>query len=116
MRMSVELILNRSRDEVWRAFDNAANMTKWQPTLKSFEPQSGTPGQVGAVSKLTYDENGRQVVLTETVTLRRQPEVLAGTYDSGMAVNTIHNAFTELTPATTKWVMDCEFRFRGFFR
>ena len=116
MRVSFEVILNKSRDSVWKAFDNPTNMKKWQPTLKSFEPVSGTPGQAGAVSRLTYDERGRTIVLTETITLRRQPEAFAGTYDSGMAINILHNAFTEVGPSQTKWVMESEFRFRGFWR
>jgi len=70
MKFQYEAVINRSRDEVWKLFDNPDNMKKWQPTLKKFEPQSGKPGQVGAVSKLTYEENGRAIVLIETISRR----------------------------------------------
>jgi len=116
MRVSFEVVLQKGRDEVWKAFDSTSNMKKWQPTLRSFEPVSGTPGQVGAVSRLTYDERGRAMVLTETITLRRHPDAFAGTYESGPAVNSIHNTFAVLSPGSTKWTMESEFCFRGFFK
>lgn len=116
MRMTVEVTLDKNRQEVWKAFDSTANMRKWQPTLKSFERVSGTPGQVGAVSRLTYDERGRSIVLTETITLRQELVAFAGTYDSGHAVNTVQNSFTEVAPGRTKWVMEADFLFRGFFK
>ncbi len=76
--------------------DNVENMKEWQPSLKSFEHQSGEPGQVGAVSKLTYNENGREIVLTETITGRKEPEEFSGTYDNPVARNRVKNTFVEL--------------------
>ena len=108
--------LGRSRDAVWRAFDNPENLKRWQPTLESFEPVSGTPGQAGAVSRLRYREGKRAVVLSETITLRREPEEFAGTYDSGMGENTVHNRFEVMGPETTLWVVHTDFRFRGIWR
>ena len=116
MKMAIELMLDKGRQEVWKAFDNPDNMKKWQPTLKSFEPVSGIPGQVGAVSRLTYDEGGRSVVLTETITLRQEMVAFAGTYDSGQAVNTVQSSFAEVVPGRTQWVMEAEFLCRGFFK
>jgi carbon monoxide dehydrogenase subunit G len=72
MNFKSEIVINRNREDVWKLFDNTDNMKKWQPTLKKFEPQSGKPGQVGAVSKLTYEENGREIVLIETITSRNE--------------------------------------------
>ena len=116
MHLSFEFVLERNRAAVWKAFDNPDNMKKWQPTLVSFEPVSGTPGQPGAVSRLTYREGKRTMVLTETITLRREPEEFAGTYDSGMAVNAIHNRFEAAGPDQTRWIMTADFQFRGFWR
>ena len=116
MRFSFEIPLDRSREAVWKAFDNPDNMKTWQPTLVSFEPVSGTPGQPGAVSRLTYREGKRTMVLTETITLRREPDEFAGTYDSGMAVNAIHNRFEEAGPGQTRWIMTADFQFRGIWR
>jgi hypothetical protein len=116
MKFKYEAVINRSRAEVWKLFDNVDNMKKWQPTLKKFEPQSGMSGQVGAVSKLTYEENGRAVVLIETITSRNAPEEFSGTYSNPMALNSIQNHFIALDANRTKWVMDCEFKLHGFWK
>ncbi len=116
MKFNYEVAINRSRDEVWKLFDNPDNMKKWQPALKKFEPQSGKPGQVGAVSKLTYEENGREIVLIETISSRNEPNEFSGTYTNPMATNSIKNEFAALEANRTKWVMDCEFIFHGFWK
>jgi hypothetical protein len=65
------------------------------------------------VSKLTYREGGRTVVLTETITRRSEPDEFAGTYDSGMALNVIRNRFEEAGPGRTRWLVSADFSFRG---
>ena len=67
MRFNIDLLINKPRAAVWKAFDNPETMKKWQKTLISFEPVSGIPGQPGTVSKLTYKEDEREFALTETV-------------------------------------------------
>jgi len=116
MRFVFELILERDRQTAWRAFDSPANLGRWQNTLKSVELVSGTQGQVGAVSKLTYVERGRESVLTETVSVRREPAEFGGIYDSGMAVNAIMIRFEPIEPQRTRWTVESELRFRGFGR
>ena len=68
MKFKLELPINKSCVEVWKAFDNVENMKKWQPSLVSFEPVRAIPGQPGAVSKLTYSEGGREFALIEKIT------------------------------------------------
>jgi hypothetical protein len=116
MHFSFSYTLDRSQADVWRAFDSVDNMKRWQPTLVAFDRLSGIPGQPGAVSKLTYEENGRTVILTETITLRREPEEFAGRYDSAMATNAIHNRFERLGPTQTRWAITADFEFRGLWR
>jgi len=114
MKIKLELPINKSRAEVWKAFDNAENMKKWQPTLVSFEPVSGTPGQHGAVAKLTYKEGNRDMVLIEKITLRDEPKQFDGVYENEFADNTIKNTFTEQGKDQTLWVMETEFIFKTF--
>lgn len=113
MKYSVEIMLNRSRAEVWAAFDNADNMKKWQPGLISFEPLSGTPGQPGAVSKLVYDEDGRRIEMIETITHRAEPAEFDGSYEAPGVYNLNRNRFHEVGPQQTRWVQETEFRFKG---
>jgi len=115
MRFSHEVVINKSREEVWKLFDNPDNMNKWQPTLKSFEHQSGEQGQAGATSKLTYDENGRKIVLIETIKSRNYPEEFSGSYSSSHGDNHLTNRFIALEDGATKWTMDCEFIVHSLF-
>lgn len=111
MEFSHEVVINKDREEVWKIFDNPDNLKKWQPTLKSFEPQSGQPGQVGATSKLIYEENGREIVLTETIKSRDYPQEFSGSYSSSHATNNLTNKFLTLDDGAMKWVMN---RFKEF--
>lgn len=116
LRFTQEIVLDRPIEAVWRAFDNPENLKVWQPTLVSFEPVSGTPGQPGAVSRLTYQEGKRIIVLMETVTDRQQPNLFAGTYDSGMGLNNITARFSPQGDGATLWRMEGEFISRGIWK
>jgi hypothetical protein len=112
MKFRLELPINKPRAEVWRAFDNPQNMNKWQRSLISFETLSGTQGQPGAVSKLTFEERGRQFELIERVTHRDEPNRLDGVYENNFADNIVRNTFIEKGKDQTLWVVETEFRFK----
>lgn len=112
MKFKLELPINKPRAEVWKAFDNIENMKKWQPSLVSLEPISGTPGQPGAVSKLTYNEGGREFALIEKITHRDEPNAFDGVYENNFADNTVRNKFIEQGKEKTLWVMETEFAFK----
>jgi uncharacterized protein YndB with AHSA1/START domain len=95
MKLKYETVIDASLDTVWAAFDNPDNMTRWQHNLESFTHVSGEAGQPGAVSELVFDEKGRKVVLTETITERRQPD-----FDEN----------------STRWTAWCNFTFRGVMK
>jgi len=112
VKFKLELPLDKSRAEVWKAFDNPENMKKWQTTLISFERVSGTPGQPGAVSKLMFEENGRTFSLTERVTYRAELNRLDGVYENNFADNIVRNTFIEQGKDQTLWVLETEFAFK----
>ncbi|MBL8849347.1 MAG: SRPBCC family protein [Planctomycetaceae bacterium] len=101
------------RESAWRAFDNPANLFKWQQGLVSYDHVSGPPGQVGSVSELLHREGGHEVKLVETVTIRREPEELAGTYDSSHGRTTMVNHFAELSPGRTLWTVEVQVQLSG---
>lgn len=113
MKFTIDMTINKGRSSVWKAFDNPRNMKRWQPTLESFEPQKGTPGHIGAISKLTYREDGRTMTLYETITDRSEPNEFAGTYTTNGVVNQLRNRFEELNAQQTRWTLDAEVRFSG---
>ncbi len=116
MKTRNEITIDADRATVWREFDNPDNLGKWQPTLRSFTHQSGAAGEPGAVSELVYDENGREVAMTETMTEKREPDFMAGVYDSAWSKVTIVNHFEAMGDNQTRWVIYANHRFKGFFR
>ena len=78
----------------------------------SFASISGTPGQPGAVSKLTYEESGREFSLIEKITHRDEPHRFDGIYENNFANNIIRNRFIELSEDQTLWVTETEFKFK----
>lgn len=112
MKFKLELLINRPRAELWKIFDNAENMSKWQPTLTGRELVSGTPGQPGAISKLTYEEGGREFVLMEEIIHRDEPNRFDGMYKNNFADNTIQNTFIEQSQEQTLWVVETKFKFK----
>ena len=112
MKFKLELSLDRTRGEVWKAFDNPENIKVWQPSLISFERISGTQGQPGAVSKLTYREKDREFSLIEKVTLRDEPQRLDGVYENNFADNIVRNTFVEQGDDATLWIVETEFNFK----
>ena len=112
MKFKLELPIHKPRAEVWRAFDNVENMKKWQPTLMKFEPVSGTPGQPGAISKLTYEEGKREFTLIEKITHRDEPNSFEGIYENNFADNIVQNKFIEAGETQTRWVVETEFKFK----
>lgn len=112
MKFTLELPIKKPCAEVWKAFDNPQNMNKWQPSLISFQTISGTQGQPGAVSKLTFEERGRQFELIERVTHRAEPNRLDGVYENNFADNIVRNTFIEKGKDQTLWVVETEFKFK----
>lgn len=116
MRLVIDTLLERPREVVWRAFDDPDNLPKWQPSLVRIERRKGSPGQVGAESRLFFAGDGPDFSLTETVTGRREPEELLASYDSGHTHNTVHHRFFDLGDGRTRWLVEAEFHFKGFLR
>lgn len=116
MKHKTEIVIDASRAIVWRLFDDPDRLMQWQPALKSFTHKSGKPGQPDAISELVYDENGRDVIMTETITARREPDFLGGTYESKWGTVIIFNRFEATEDGKTRWIVNTNYSFRGFMK
>ena len=112
MKFALELPIQKSRDEVWKAFDNPENTKIWQPSLVNFETSSGIQGQPEAVSKLTYKEGKREFSLIEKVTHRAEPDRFDVVYENEFADNSVKNTFVIVNDNETLWRMEVEFKFK----
>jgi uncharacterized protein YndB with AHSA1/START domain len=114
MKFKLELTINKPRSKVWDLFTTPENMDKWQPSLTNIELMNGTPGQAGAVSKLTYKENEREFSLVETITQRDDLSQFDLLYENEFTDNPVRNTFIEQSENETLWVLDTEFKFKTF--
>ena|SRR5688572_31175587 len=115
MKYSCSIDIHMPRDKVIALFDDPKNLKRWQPTLRSFERIDGTPGLVGARSKLTYRKGERDMVMTETITVRDLPERFVGEYTMDGVWNIVDCRFTAVDADQTRWNAEVEFKFSNPF-
>jgi len=116
MKFTVKIKINLARNKVIELFDSTENLKKWQPGLLSFEHQSGTPGEVGAKSRLQYKMGKREIEMVETITVKNLPDEFSGIYEAKGVRNEVKNYFYKVDKNTNKWVSENEFRCSGFIK
>ena len=112
MKFRLEITINKPRSEVWRMFTAPENMNQWQPSLINTELVSGTTGQAGAVSKLTYKENEREFSLIEKVTYSEKLEQFDVIYENEFTDNPVKNKFVEHDENKTLWIIEANYKFK----
>lgn len=116
MKYSLEVDIALPRKRVIELFDNPENMSKWQPSLISYEQINGSVGEAGSKTRLVHKMGGKEVEMTETVESNNLPDEYTVTYEAKGAWNRVVNRFIEERPDTTKWVFETEFKCSGFLR
>lgn len=116
LKDKADIVIDADRATVWRMFTDSNKLMKWQPTLKSCTRRSGTRGFPDAISDLVYDENGREVHMTETITARRELSFIGGTYESRWGTAVVFNLFEDLDHRRTRWVVNTSYSFKGFMK
>lgn len=116
MKYTQSIIINKPLDEVVQLFDSVDNLYEWMEGLQSFEPLTGTPGEVGSTAKLVFKMGKRELEMIETITAKNLPEEFSGTYDAKGVHNIVRNFFEQVDEHTTKHTADNEFQFKGFMK
>jgi len=75
-----EVVVNKPANESWAVMSDEANLPKWLKGFKKTELIKGTANTVGAVSKVFVEENGREMIMEETITAIKPNEHLAMTF------------------------------------
>jgi hypothetical protein len=102
MKFECYVDINAPREKVIELFDSFDNLKEWQDGYQGHEAVEGTPGEVGAKTKLTYHMRGRPMELIETITKRDFPHEFSGTYDHKHMTNSMQNLFEEIEGGT-RW-------------
>ena len=113
MKYTAEIRINLPRSKVIEIFDNSANLQKWQPGLKRVTQLEGKPGKEGARSEMIYAGRKGDLVITETITLKKLPEAFHMDYRSRGVYNVVENLFSEEEPGITLWQSVNQFKFKG---
>ncbi|MBT3252521.1 MAG: SRPBCC family protein [Candidatus Marinimicrobia bacterium] len=116
MKYTVELDINLPIDRVIELFDNTENMYKWMEGLQSFESLEGTPGQVGAKSKMVFISGKREIEMVETITVKNLPDEFSAIYEANGVYNIVKNHFIAKGEALTRYITEQEFQFTGFMK
>ena len=116
MKLHFEIEIDAPIETVWAAFDNPGNLDRWVRNFRSFTPLSGIPGQPGATAEFVFEERGRPVTLKAMVTERREPDLLASTYESPHVSSLIVHHFEPIGENRTRWSSWGNFTFSGVMK
>jgi len=116
VKFNFDVIIDADLDTVWATFDNPDNIGRWQTNFHSYTHISGEPGQTGSVTELAFNEKGKIVVVTETITERREKSFLAGAYEANHGTATIVNQFAAIDAHRTRWTTWSRFSFKGLMK
>jgi uncharacterized protein YndB with AHSA1/START domain len=80
----IRVTINKPREVVWQYFTDQSKLKDWLPNVKSIENISGEPMTAGSKFKITFEENGDEIVMTETMTEVKEKEVFAFTLENNV--------------------------------
>ena len=112
MKYRLEVLINKSRTEVWNLFCDYEKISLWQPSIIKIEPVSGRTGQLGAVSKWIYKANDREYFLTETILSREEPNHFEDVFRNEFAENFVDHHFKDKGNDQTVWVAETKYKFK----
>jgi len=75
-----KVMVNKPADESWAVMSDISKMPEWLKGFKKTELVSGTANTVGAVSKIYIEENGKEMVMEETINEIKLNELLNMTF------------------------------------
>ncbi|MFK8005828.1 MAG: SRPBCC family protein [Saprospiraceae bacterium] len=71
---SSEIIVDKPIKEAWAVMNDESKISQWLKGIKDVKHVSGEKGKVGAVTQYTFDENGQESVILETIKTIRPNE------------------------------------------
>lgn len=115
LKYTEQLTIAQPRARVIELFNDSNNLTKWMAGLQSLKHLEGTPGELGAKSRIIVQMGKREMVMTETLTKHNLPTELNFHYNCDGVHNDVRNQFVELSENETVWETINIFKFDRFF-
>ena len=109
MRYQLEHEIDLPRERVIELFLNPENISKWQTSLVTMEQISGEGREVGAQTRQLHRMGGRELWITETITVNNYPDEFCAVYEGGGTHNLIENRLYKAGENKTRWVLVSDF-------
>lgn len=62
-----EIVVDKSIKEAWAVMNDESKISQWLKDITKVEHVSGEKGTVGAVTKYTFDQDGQESIVMETI-------------------------------------------------
>jgi len=79
-----EILINKPFAEAWEVSQDSSKLKDWLTGFKRIERVSGTPGTVGSVSDVYFDNAGQEMAIRETITEIVPNESISMLYESDL--------------------------------
>jgi len=116
MKYSEQIVIDLPREIMIAKLENPENFKHWQKGFISYKHLCGSPGELGARSKIKFKMGKREIEMIETIEKRNLPNKLFTSYDAKGVFNHQKNYFEDVTTNSTRWISDNEFEFSGFMK
>lgn len=113
MKYSHDIVIELPREKVIELFHDQNNAFKWMEGLESWDNISGTPGTVGAKSKMVFHSKGRKLEMQEEITKMDLPDYASFIFTAKGVTNWNDNHFETIDENRTRWVQSNVFKFKG---
>jgi hypothetical protein len=109
MKFKVSIDINLSADKVYELFMDKSKFKFWKKDFIGFEPLSGIPGEVGAVTKLIY----KRQTMVERIVSRTVAREMVAEYEHRQngktnMLNSVTNRFIALSGNQTRLEVENE--------
>ena len=113
MKYTVDIVIDRSRDDVVTNFNDPEKLKEWMDGLEEFEHLEGTPGEVGAKSRLFFKIGKREINMIETITEKALPDRFSSDYEADGVFNKNEITFESVGADQTRMTINTDFQFKS---
>ncbi len=95
INVETKILVNKPRSVAWKYFIDESKLKEWMTNIKSIEKISGEPNKVGSKFRMTFEENGDEIVMPETMTEFRDNEVFGFTLENEVINDDVRITFID---------------------
>ncbi len=114
MKVETVVEIDKPPSDVYDFIMDEENLILWIKNFVRIERINGEPGQVGSISKYTYDENGRTVEFIEEILVNEKDRLLKGVMRNRFMELTISNSLQPVANNSTKLTVVSAFHTKNY--